>query len=215
MGRLNRTPMPYNIWLAFLAACLAISISPGPGAFASMAAGLRNGFMRGYWVVIGLQIGILFLLSIVAVGVGALVLSSVAAFEILRWGGAAYLAWLGICQWRNNGAFDPVHAEGEIQSRRALLLRGFLVDASNPKALLFLFAVVPQFIDPALPLLPQYAVATSTVVGVDMAIMAIYTILAARAVQWLQSPVVARRTSQSFGLLFIGAALSLATFRRT
>ncbi|HEX5394667.1 MAG TPA: LysE family transporter [Rhodocyclaceae bacterium] len=207
--------MPFDIWLAFLVACLAISISPGPGAFASMAAGLRNGFLRGYWVVLGLQLGILFLLGIVAVGVGALVLSSVAAFEVLRWGGAIYLAWLGIAQWFNGGIFDPVHTEGEQQSRRTLLIRGFLVDASNPKALLFLFAVVPQFIDPALPLLPQYAAAASTVVAVDMLIMAIYTVLAARAVQWLQSPTLARRTSKGFGLLFLGAAASLATFRRS
>lgn len=207
--------MTTQVWFAFLAACLAISISPGPGAFASMASGLRNGFLRGYWVVLGLQLGILFLLGIVAVGVGALVLSSVAAFEILRWGGAAYLAWLGISQWFSQGVFDPVKAEGERQSRRALLVRGFLVDASNPKALLFLFAVVPQFIDPALPLLPQYAAAGGTMVAVDMIVMAGYTLLAARAVRWLQSPVLARRTSRGFGLLFLGAAASLATFRRS
>lgn len=202
------------VWIAFLAACLAISISPGPGAFASMAAGMRNGFLRGYWVVIGLQIGLAAVLAVVAAGVGTLVTSSPTAFELLRWFGVGYLAWLGIMQWRAEGGILRPGSGGQRQQRRALLLRGFLVDLSNPKALLFLLAIVPQFIDPARPLIIQYLILGATMITVDMIVMAFYTLLAARVLQWLQSPLHRLLANRGFGLLFIFAAVSLAVFRR-
>jgi homoserine/homoserine lactone efflux protein len=206
--------MALTVWLAFLAASLGISLSPGPGAFASMAAGMRNGFARGYWVVIGLQLGIVAILTVVAAGVGTLIVSSAAAFELLRWAGVAYLAWLGIMQWRSRASALPMRAEAGPQTRRALLLRGFLVDTTNPKALLFLLAVVPQFIDPARPLPPQYLILTATIVAIDMAVMAVYTILAARILRLLQHPRQVRLVNRGFGLLFLGAAAGLAAFRR-
>lgn len=204
--------MRIDLWLAFLVASLAISLSPGPGAFASMAAGLRNGFARGYWVVIGLQLGILTLVGIVAAGVGTLIISSPLAFGTLRWAGVIYLAWLGIMQWRSDGALTPVAEDLGQQTRRHLLLRGFLVDATNPKGLLFLFAVVPQFIEPGRPLAAQYGTIAATLVAVDMTVMAGYTLLAARALRWLSSPVHVRRANRAFGLLFLAAAAMLATF---
>jgi homoserine/homoserine lactone efflux protein len=203
-----------SVWLGFLGASLAISFAPGPGAFAAMAAGLRNGFGRGYWVVIGLQLGIVAVLAVVAAGVGTVIASSPAAFEGLRWAGVAYLAWLGVSQWRRRGAAAATEPGGAPQSRRALLLRGFLVDTTNPKALLFLLAVVPQFIDAARPLLPQYLILTATIVVIDMAVMAGYTVLAARILRLLQRPRQVRLINRGFGLLFLGAALGLAGFRR-
>ena len=208
--------MSLQLWLAFLPASLAISLSPGPGAFASMASGLRNGFLRGYWVVFGLQLGILAIVGIVAAGVGALILSSVLAFEVLRWVGVVYLAWLGLMQFRSDGVLNLQAGTGEQppESRRALLFKGFLVDATNPKGLLFLFAVLPQFIDPAQPLPGQYAVLAATIVVVDMIVMAGYTFLAARAMHWLASPRHVRWAGRGFGLLFLSTAIGLAFFRR-
>lgn len=206
--------MSLQLWLAFLPASLAISLSPGPGAFASMASGLRNGFLRGYWVVIGLQLGILAIVGVVAAGVGALILSSVLAFEILRWVGVAYLAWLGILQFRADGVLR-FQGDGQgRETRRALVLKGFLVDATNPKGLLFLFAVMPQFIEPTSPLMPQYGTLAATIVTVDMIVMAGYTLLAARAMHWLESPQRVRWAGRGFGLLFLSTAIGLAVFRR-
>ncbi|HEY3431130.1 MAG TPA: LysE family transporter [Rhodocyclaceae bacterium] len=205
--------MALHLWLAFLSASLAISLSPGPGAFASMASGLRNGFLRGYWVVIGLQLGILALLAVVAAGVGALIVSSAGAFEVLRWIGVAYLFWLAWGQWRSDGSLESLTAGSGQQSRQELVWRGFLVDATNPKGLLFFFAVVPQFLEPGLALPPQYATIAATVVTVDMTVMAGYTLLAARALHWLHSPRRVRWISRGFSLLFIFTAISLALFR--
>jgi homoserine/homoserine lactone efflux protein len=205
--------MSLSVWLAFLAACLAISFSPGPGAFAAMAAGLRNGFKRGYWVVLGLQLGIVAILSVVAAGVGALIVASTTAFETLRWAGVAYLAWLGVSQWRNRGGTIAEDSDHDPQTRGALLLRGVLVETTNPKALLFLLAVVPQFLDSGRPLTAQYLVLTTTIVSVDMAVMAGYTLLAARLLRFLKEPRHVRLVSRAFGTLFVGAAVALALFR--
>ncbi len=206
--------MSLTVWFGFLAASLAISLSPGPGAFASMSAGLRNGFGRGYWVVVGLQLGIVAILSLVAAGVGSLIVSSRPAFELLRWAGVAYLAWLGLTQWRSETAALAADESASPQSRRALLLRGFLVDTTNPKALLFLMAVVPQFINPEAPLLPQYGILTATIVVIDMVVMAVYTLLAARVLALLRQPRQVRTINRGFGVLFLGAAVGLALFRR-
>ena len=94
------------------------------------------------------------------------------------------------------------------------MLRGFLVDVSNPKALLFLLAIVPQFLDPARPLLLQYLILGATMITVDMLIMAAYTGLALRVLGWLSAPAHLRLANRGFGLLFLVAAFSLAAFRR-
>jgi homoserine/homoserine lactone efflux protein len=205
--------MTLSVWLALLFSSLAISVSPGPGAFAAMSAGYRNGFARGYWVVIGLQLGIVVLLLAVAAGIGALVVASPLAFELVRWTGVAYLAWLGLMQWRSGIAPNLAAADDGLQSWHALLLRGALVNTTNPKGLLFMLAVVPQFLDSTLPLPRQYLILTLTMLTIDMAVMAGYVALAARLLAFLRDSRHVRIANTIFGTLFIVAAIVLALFR--
>ncbi|MBL8487262.1 MAG: LysE family transporter [Rhodocyclaceae bacterium] len=209
--------MAWDLWLAFLATSITISVSPGPGAFASMASGLRNGFPGGYGVAVGLQLGLVLQLLIVAVGIGALITSSLWAFEVVRWAGVAYLAWLGISLVfaRARGLDPAAIAAGE--GREAMgpqLLRGFLVNSTNPKALLFSFAVLPQFIDGRSDLPSQYVVMGLTMVGVDAAVMAGYTGLAAKALDLLKDPRHLTWANRVLGILFLAVAAGLAAFRQ-
>jgi homoserine/homoserine lactone efflux protein len=96
----------------------------------------------------------------------------------------------------------------------SLVFRGFLVNVSNPKALVFMLAVLPQFINPHAPLLPQYVAITVTMVTVDMLVMAGYTGLASRVLRLLRTPKQQKRLNRTFAGLFIGAATFLATLRR-
>ena len=96
-----------------------------------------------------------------------------------------------------------------------LVLRGFLVNASNPKAIIFILAVLPQFLDPKAPLLVQYLLMAATMVAVDLVVMAGYTGLAARVLRALRSPRQQRILNRTFGGLFVAAAALLATVRRT
>jgi len=95
-----------------------------------------------------------------------------------------------------------------------LMFRGFLVNVSNPKALVFMLAVLPQFIDPHAPLVHQYLILGVTMIGVDMIVMAGYTGLAAKVLRLLRTPKQQRRMNRTFAGLFVGAAGFLATLHK-
>jgi homoserine/homoserine lactone efflux protein len=207
--------MELQTWLAFFAACWVISLSPGAGAIASMSSGLQYGFWRGYWNALGLQLGLALQIAIVGAGVGAILAASATAFHAIKWFGVAYLVFLAIKQWRalpsdmsDDAAVRP------IGKPLALVFRGFLVNVSNPKALVFMLAVLPQFINPHAPLLIQYLVIGVTMVCVDLVVMAGYTGLASKVLRLLRTPKQQKRMNRTFAGLFIGAAAFMATLRR-
>ncbi|MDO7895674.1 homoserine/homoserine lactone efflux protein [Pseudomonas citrulli] len=207
--------MVLETWLAFFAACWVISLSPGAGAIASMSSGLQYGFWRGYWNALGLQLGLALQIAIVAAGVGAILTASATAFYAIKWFGVAYLVYLGIKQWRAiPGDISDDAAVRPIGKPMALVFRGFLVNISNPKALVFMLAVLPQFIDPHAPLVKQYLILGATMICVDLIVMAGYTGLASKVLRLLRTPKQQRRMNRTFAGLFIGAAGLLATIRR-
>ena len=206
--------MDFSLWLAFFAAAWAISLSPGAGAVAAMSAGVNHGFARGYFMTFGLVMGIWTQVLVVGLGLGALIAASSLAFAAVKWLGVGYLLWLGIKQWRAP-ARPMVAATGEAQvTRRSLVLRGWMVNAVNPKGTVFLLAVVPQFLDLAQPLAPQYGVIGATLMFTDLVVMAGYTALAARLLRLLKSPTQIRALNRLFGGLFVAAAALLALFKR-
>ncbi|MNO32731.1 Homoserine/homoserine lactone efflux protein [compost metagenome] len=207
--------MSMEVWLGFFAACWVISLSPGAGAIASMSSGLQYGFWRGYWNALGLQLGLIMQIAIIAAGVGAVLAASATAFQVIKWFGVAYLVYLAYKQWRALPMdMSDESAVRPIGKPLSLVFRGFLVNVSNPKALVFMLAVLPQFINPHEPLLPQYVAITVTMVTVDMLVMAGYTGLAARVLRLLRTPKQQKRLNRTFAGLFIGAATFLATLRR-
>ena len=209
--------MALQTWLAFFVACWVISLSPGAGAIASMSSGLQYGFWRGYWNALGLQIGLALQIAVVAAGVGAILSASATAFAAIKWFGVAYLVWLAIKQWRalpGDIAAEAGTGVRPIGRPLTLVLRGFLVNASNPKAVVFMLAVLPQFIDPHQPLLAQYLIIGVTMITVDLIVMAGYTGLAARVLRALRTPRQQRLMNRTFAGLFVGAAALLASVQR-
>ncbi|GAB1614541.1 LysE family transporter [Pseudomonas kermanshahensis] len=207
--------MSMEVWLGFFAACWVISLSPGAGAIASMSSGLQYGFWRGYWNALGLQIGLIVQIAIIAAGVGAILAASATAFTVIKWFGVAYLVYLAYKQWRALPMdMSEESAVRPIGKPLSLVFRGFLVNVSNPKALVFMLAVLPQFINPHEALLPQYVAITVTMITVDMLVMAGYTGLASRVLRLLRTPKQQKRLNRTFAGLFIGAATFLATLRR-
>ena len=207
--------MSLETWLAFFAACWVISLSPGAGAIASMSSGLRYGFWRGYWNALGLQVALVVQIAIVAAGLGAVLAASDMAFTLIKWFGVGYLVYLGIKQWRALPAdLSEDSAIRPIGKPLALIARGFLVNISNPKAMVFILAILPQFIDPQAPLFAQYVIIAATMVVVDMIVMAGYTGLASRVLRALKTPKQQRRMNRTFAGLFVGAAGFLATLHK-
>jgi homoserine/homoserine lactone efflux protein len=208
--------MLLDTWLAFFVASWLISLSPGAGAISCMTAGMRFGYRRGFWNIVGLQLGILLQLLVVAAGLGAVLAASATAFSAVKWLGAGYLVWLGLQQWRApvtplDVAAAGLPADGKA---KALMLRGFLVNATNPKGMLFMLAVLPQFVDPSRPQFVQYVICGATLFFTDLVVMSGYTGLAARVLRYLRAPHHVRATNRTFGALFVAAGAFLATFRR-
>ncbi|MFG3696176.1 LysE family transporter [Stutzerimonas stutzeri] len=207
--------MTLDTWLAFFIACWVISLSPGAGAIASMSCGLQYGFWRGYWNAIGLQVALALQIAVVAAGVGAILATSSLAFSLIKWFGVAYLLWLALKQWQAvPSMLDDSAGPRPIGRPLALVFRGFLVNASNPKAIVFILAVLPQFLDPHGELVVQYLQMGTTMVVVDLIVMAGYTGLAAKVLRLLRTPRQQRLVNRSFATMFAGAAALLATVRR-
>ena len=207
--------MSLATWITFFLACWAISLSPGPGAIAAMSAGLNQGFQRGYFTVFGLVLGIWTQVVIVVAGLGAIIAASNTAFTVLKFLGAAYLVWIGISQWRASDKPMVTTTDAPIRTRKQLILRGWAINATNPKAAVFMLAVVTNFIDPARPLLPQYAIIALSLSLTDLVVMAGYVALASRVLRALNEPHHVRIMNRCFGGLFVVAGTLLATFRRT
>ena len=206
--------MSLATWITFFLACWAISLSPGPGAIASMSAGLNLGFRRGYFMVFGLVLGIWTQIVVVVVGLGAIIAASSAAFTVLKFLGAAYLIWIGISQWRASDKPLVAASDAPVLTRKQLVMRGWAINAVNPKGTIFLLAVVPNFIDLAQPLLPQYVVIALSLSFTDLVVMAGYTALAARVLRALDQAHHVRIMNRTFGGLFMVAGALLAAFRR-
>ena len=207
--------MDWHLWLGFFVASWAISLSPGAGAVAAMSAGMRHGFARGYFLTFGLILGLWSQLALVGAGLGALIVASATAFAAVKWLGVAYLLWLGIAQWRAPAhGLHAAHGGQDPATRWSILARGWALNSVNPKGTLFMLAVVPQFLDPARPLLPQYLVIAATLAFTDLVINAGYTAFAARAFAALRTPRQVRWVNRVFGSLYVVLATLLATVRR-
>lgn len=207
--------MDFSVWLTFFAASWAISLSPGAGAIAAMSSGLNYGFKRGYFTTFGLILGILTQVVVVGAGLGALIAASTLGFTLVKWLGVAYLVWLGIQQWRAPAkAMVAADAEAREVTRRQLVLRGWMINAVNPKGTVFLLAVVPQFLDLQQSLATQYAVIGATICFTDLVVMAGYTVLAAKVLTVLRSEAHIKALNRTFGTLFIAAGALLAGFKR-
>ena len=202
--------MSYQIWIAYMLACWVISVSPGAGAIASMSSGLNYGFKHGYWNAIGLQLALLVQIAIVAAGAGVLFATTPWAFLIMKWFGVAYLLYLAYLQWTAPTESIEIQQDLPNKSRSKLILHGFLVNMSNPKAIVFLLAVLPQFLDLSKPQWIQYVIMAATMISIDLIVMAGYTGLAAKVLQLLKSPKQQKYLNRTFAVLFACAASLLS-----
>lgn len=214
--------MTLTTWLSLLAACLVISCTPGAGAINTMSTSLRYGWARAIFTILGQQLALIAQILIVAAGLGVLVASSPTLFDAIRYLGAAYLVYLGVRMIfaRTGSTAETAQQDGGQQTgRRARLTpgsaldlaqRGFWVNMSNPKAIVFIVAFMPQFIRTDLPQLPQYLIFTVTMVVGDIVVMWGGFALIARAFTRLNASVRGQRVlNLIFGVLFIAVAALL------
>lgn len=203
--------MSFATWIAFVIAGTLIAISPGSGAVLSMSHGLAYGVRKASATVLGLQLGLILVLVIAGAGVGSLLLASEVAFTVVKTIGALYLIWLGIGQWRAKAHATNVSTAGMAAhpSFGRRVLTGFLTNATNPKGIIFMVAVLPSFISPAAPVLPQLAILAVTMVTIDASVMHGYAFLASSMQRFFRDERAVKAQNRFFGgvLIVVGALL--------
>lgn len=138
-----------HTYLAYVAACIAVVIVPGPSVTLIIANSLRHGARAGLMNVAGTQAGLAIVLAILTAGLATIVTYLGAVFDIVRVLGAIYLIWLGVKLWRSDGRLADLDDSSGKSRKSGFFWQGFLVVLSNPKVLLFFGAFIPQFIDRA------------------------------------------------------------------
>jgi threonine/homoserine/homoserine lactone efflux protein len=203
--------MSLQVYLAFVAACIALALLPGPIVTLVIANGLRHGTRAALTNVLGAQAGLAIVIVVVAVGLTSLMATMGYWFDWVRFAGAAYLVWLGIKLIRS-----PVEGVSTDASppppRGGFFLQGFLVLLSNPKVLVFFGAFIPQFMDMSKPHFPQVALLGATFMVTAVMSDMLYALLAGRARKFFS----ARRTrlmSRISGGFMIGGGIWLALTR--
>jgi homoserine/homoserine lactone efflux protein len=206
--------MSFATWITyFFAACL-IAISPGSGAVLSMSHGLSYGVKKTTGTILGLQAGLLLILLVAGAGVGSILVASEVAFNVVKIAGALYLIYLGLSQWRakvemnGNMLARPVaHTIAPSLQRR--FLSGFLTNATNPKGIVFMAAVLPQFISHETTLLPQLLILAATTCAVDLVVMHGYAFAASTMQRYFRDARAVKIQNRFFGgiLMAVGTAL--------
>jgi threonine/homoserine/homoserine lactone efflux protein len=206
--------MTLATWLLYVAAVLVLTVTPGPSVLMCVSTSVNQGARKALVASLGSTTAIVGIMTLSALGLGTLLASSEALFTVLKWLGAAYLAYLGIASFFSSATEISVADTVMPSASRRVFAHGFLVGASNPKALLFFGALFPQFINPAAPQAPQFLILGATFVFFELFWLTFYALTAAKAKRWLQQPHRARLFNRATGTVFLLAAALLATSRR-
>ena len=203
--------MSLEIWAAFAAASAALLMIPGPTVLLVLSYALSRGRRVAVSTALGVALGDLIAMVACLVGLGALIAASATAFTVLKWAGAAYLVWLGVKLIR-----APTKEALPLPSEaRNTFGHAALVTALNPKSIGFFVAFVPQFVDPARPVLPQAAILVVTFVGLAALNALLYALAADRLRARIARPGVIGLLQKVGGATLIAMGALTATLRRS
>jgi homoserine/homoserine lactone efflux protein len=203
-------PVSLSTWLNFAVVSILVSLVPGPAFINVLSTALRGGFRAGLHANAGVVVGDAIYFFLAAVGLGSLLDSSYWAFTIVKWCGVTYLIYLGLGSLLHP-ANEIVDENRSTRSGRKAFVTAVTVQLANPKLLLFLVALVPQFIEIGRPVATQFAVLGATFMLSDAVVYLIIGIFAARARSLLFKPWVARTTNRITGVAMLGAAVRIGT----
>ncbi len=207
--------MTLAILLAFAAVAFIGIATPGPTVLLALTNGSRYGLRRALPGMFGAVISAFVLIGAVALGLGGLLAASEFWFSVVKWLGAAYLAFIGIQMLRSTGSLGNAlnDAPAGIGTPRAIFAKSFLVAVTNPKGYLFFSAFLPQFIDPTAPQAQQYLLLAMVFAAIDFLVMLGYAALGSQAIRLLKQSG-ARWLDRICGGALLALAGSLAFYRR-
>ena len=208
--------MTFQLWLLFVATEAVLSLTPGPAVLYVLSQAIRRGPAKSIWASGGILAANAFYFALSATSLGAVIVASYKLFFLIKWAGAAYLVYLGLCSFFGKSSVMSL-PESDPDSRRGprILRDGFFLQAANPKAILFFTAILPQFIDARSNVMFQIVVLGVSSIAVEFVILFIYGQLAGRALATARNPRFEKLTNRIAGSLLICAGVGLARLRRT
>lgn len=208
--------MTYETWFAFVAASVVLLAIPGPSVLLVISYALGYGRKTAFATVIGIALGDLVAMIASLAGLGALLSTSATAFAVVKWIGAAYLVFLGIRLWRAPVGNGPIADNDNLPEEKPLRIVGhcFMVTALNPKSIVFFVAFLPQFLTPAAPFFEQVSLLVATFVALSIANAVVFTLIAAKARQYIRKRSVRRMINRGGGTVLIAAGAVTAGYRK-
>lgn len=207
--------MTLELYAAYLVASAIVLLLPGPTILLVVSYALTEGRRSAFATVAGVAAGDVVAMCCSLAGLGAIFLTSAAAFTALKWAGAAYLVWLGVRMWRSEPRLADQLVGLPPRAPLAMAGHAFVVTALNPKGILFFIAFLPQFVSPNAPVAPQLALLGGTFLVLAIANAALYALLAGSVRRAIRRPEVMRAVNRAGGSVLIGAGIMTATLRRT
>ncbi|MDG2628566.1 LysE family translocator [Vibrio parahaemolyticus] len=208
--------MQLDTWIYYTLAILVLTASPGPSSLLCLSKGVSSGFRLALTTALGSLSAITIILTLSFTGLGVVIASSEFVFNIIKWCGAAYLIWLGIQAFRSKqNDFSKSDSAQVSTSHVSAYTSGFIVGSSNPKAIIFFTALFPQFIDPTVSLLTQYAIFSGTFVVFELSWLTFYALLGVKTSNWLFEAGRAKLFNRLTGGMFISAGVMLSTANRS
>ena len=203
--------MDQSLFLAFIAATVLLALFPGPNMALIISTSVAHGARYGFWTLLGTSAALAVQLAVVALGMTTLLAAAGYWFDLLRWGGALYLIWIGVQAWRAPAPTLAAAAAAAPPRPGATVARGFLVSITNPKTLLFFGAFFPQFVSPGHALVPQLLAMSLTFLVIVAALDSVWATVAGQ----LRGAIVrqGRLPNRICGALLVGAGLGLAAAR--
>jgi threonine/homoserine/homoserine lactone efflux protein len=201
--------MDISVFWIFFGATLAVVLSPGPAAICAASQGAGNGLSKALSGITGIAFANVVYFALSATGIAALIIASQQVFNLIKWVGVVYLIYLGAGAILGTAGGLKI-ARGASMPRHKLFLQGFIVEFANPKALLYFAAILPQFINPDDPILPQILIMGGVTVVIDLSVYTAYAYLAHRFI----NSGVKQRMVKTINVV-AGSALLLAALKMT
>jgi len=207
--------MSWQIWWVFAVTETALCFVPGPAVLLVLSQALQRGTTKALWSILGILSANTFYFVLSATGIGAILLTSYDLFLAIKWIGVCYLLWLGVGGFLGTSRHLSVSTTANRRSGgRSLLAGGFILQMSNPKALVFFSALLPQFVNPHAPVWPQVAILAATSVAIEFAVQFFYASVAGRATVLATKPQFVKITNRVSGSMLVAAGLGMAALRR-
>ncbi|MDQ0036287.1 threonine/homoserine/homoserine lactone efflux protein [Variovorax boronicumulans] len=207
--------MSLSTYLLFLPACFAINMAFGPNNLLSVTNGARHGVSPAVIAASGRLVAFALMIAVAGLGMGAVLVASELAFDVIKYIGAAYLVWIGIRLLRAPTPTADVQSQGTAAppSLRALARQEFTVAAGNPKAILVFTAFFPQFVVPG-AYASSYVLLGATFLVFELVAIALYALLGARMRRLANGSRAMRWFNKVSGSMMVGFGLILALTRR-